>query len=98
MNISYLLFYCCNFVLGAKPFTCSICGKSFTQSGSRNVHLKRHQLDGEDIQRQEEPAEGDDTIQKIILQHQNVLVLRSGEDEMLQFKGYSLSNTKCKPA
>ncbi|XP_023243727.1 zinc finger protein 410-like [Centruroides sculpturatus] len=28
---------------GKKPFICDICGKTFSQSGSRNVHRRRHQ-------------------------------------------------------
>lgn len=28
---------------GVKPHQCQICGKTFSQSGSRNVHMKKHQ-------------------------------------------------------
>ncbi|XP_053142198.1 zinc finger protein 410-like [Hemicordylus capensis] len=27
---------------GVKPHQCQICGKTFSQSGSRNVHMKKH--------------------------------------------------------
>jgi hypothetical protein len=34
-------------VLGEKPHQCGVCGKTFSQSGSRNVHMrKRH---GEEV-------------------------------------------------
>lgn len=29
-------------LLGEKPFHCELCGQPFTQSGSRNVHMRRH--------------------------------------------------------
>lgn len=29
------------FETGEKPHVCSICGKTFSQSGSRNVHMKK---------------------------------------------------------
>ena len=32
-------------ISGAKPFSCEICGRSFSQSGSRRVHMNRHKLD-----------------------------------------------------
>lgn len=39
----WLMCYCVYRVPGEKPHQCGICGKTFSQSGSRNVHMrKRH--------------------------------------------------------
>uniref|UniRef100_A0A2K5NGX8 Zinc finger protein 410 n=1 Tax=Cercocebus atys TaxID=9531 RepID=A0A2K5NGX8_CERAT len=44
---------------GEKPHQCQVCGKTFSQSGSRNVHMRKHhlQLGAAGSQEQEQTAE-----------------------------------------
>ncbi len=34
------------FVAEDKPYTCDVCGRGFTQQGSRSVHMKKHAIAG----------------------------------------------------
>lgn len=51
----YPVFSVC--VSGEKPHQCQVCGKTFSQSGSRNVHMRKHHLQmGAAGSQEQEPA------------------------------------------
>ena len=62
---------------------CDLCGKRFSQSGSRNVHMKRHQTMAEESL-EKDGVEAHNTSLLVKLQNDKVLVLQQAQDEMLQ--------------
>lgn len=45
---------------GEKPHQCQVCGKTFSQSGSRNVHMRKHHLQLGTTGSQEQDQTGED--------------------------------------
>ena len=66
------------YLLGEKPFTCGICGRAFSQSGSRNVHIKKHHPDSSQVH-----TPVDSSL------HGNLLVLSSEDGTEYHGKIYS---------
>ncbi|XP_058611898.1 zinc finger protein 410 isoform X2 [Onychostoma macrolepis] len=60
---------------GEKPHVCSICGKTFSQSGSRNVHMKKRHGD------ETLPPDSRDTAEA--LTHSSLLEADGGGDSMV---------------
>ncbi|XP_041355133.1 uncharacterized protein LOC121372721 [Gigantopelta aegis] len=65
---------------GKKPFPCNICGKTFTQSGSRMVHWKRHQLNKSTSRNQNV-----NNCQKATVES-GILVLQAGVDNISRYQ------------
>ncbi|XP_016428517.1 zinc finger protein 410-like [Sinocyclocheilus rhinocerous] len=60
---------------GEKPHVCSICGKTFSQSGSRNVHMKKRHSDETQLPDSRDTAEA--------LTHSSLLEADGGGDSMV---------------
>ena len=79
---------------------CDICGKGFSQSGSRNVHIKRHQAadkwkNADQNSNSEFEQSGESGLVKMKSQvvpglETDVFVLRQN-DEMLEYQGTCMS-------
>ncbi|GAB1601394.1 zinc finger protein 26-like [Argonauta hians] len=73
---------------GEKPFVCCECGKMFSQSGSRTVHIKRHhgapskkaKKDGQILSSKENSATEDSSP--------NIFVLQNSEESLLQYQDF----------
>ena len=83
-----------SFTLGVKPFECEFCGKTFSQSGSRNVHMKRHLAVKQGEAEKNAPGQAGNVVMElenqsvlVLGQSQNVLVQRHSDEEMLQYQG-----------
>ncbi|XP_040831249.1 zinc finger protein 410 isoform X4 [Ochotona curzoniae] len=67
---------------GEKPHQCQVCGKTFSQSGSRNVHMRRHhlQLGAAGSQEQElaaEPLMGSSLLEEASVPSKNLVSMNS---------------------
>ncbi|XP_012872411.1 PREDICTED: zinc finger protein 410 isoform X1 [Dipodomys ordii] len=67
---------------GEKPHQCQVCGKTFSQSGSRNVHMRKHhlQLGASGSQEQEQTAEplmGSSLLEEASVPSKNLVSMNS---------------------
>nr|XP_055216860.1 zinc finger protein 410 isoform X4 [Gorilla gorilla gorilla] len=67
---------------GEKPHQCQVCGKTFSQSGSRNVHMRKHhlQLGAAGSQEQEQTAEplmGSSLLEEASVPSKNLVSMNS---------------------
>ncbi|XP_074249097.1 zinc finger protein 410 isoform X5 [Saimiri boliviensis] len=67
---------------GEKPHQCQVCGKTFSQSGSRNVHMRKHhlQLGAAGSQEQEQTAEplmGSSLLEEASVPRKNLVSMNS---------------------
>ncbi|CAO2586890.1 Zinc finger protein 410, partial [Lemmus lemmus] len=81
---------------GEKPHQCQVCGKTFSQSGSRNVHMRKHhlQLGTTGSQEQEQTAEplmGSSLLEEASVPTKNLVSMNS--QSSLGGESLSLPNT-----
>ncbi|XP_033256171.1 zinc finger protein 410 isoform X3 [Orcinus orca] len=67
---------------GEKPHQCQVCGKTFSQSGSRNVHMRKHhlQMGAAGSQEQEQTAEplmGSSLLEEASVTSKNLVSMNS---------------------
>ncbi|XP_006884753.1 PREDICTED: zinc finger protein 410 isoform X3 [Elephantulus edwardii] len=67
---------------GEKPHQCQVCGKTFSQSGSRNVHMRKHHLQMGTPGRQEreqtaEPLMGSSLLEEASVHSKNLVSMNS---------------------
>ncbi|XP_036769133.1 zinc finger protein 410 isoform X3 [Manis pentadactyla] len=68
---------------GEKPHQCQVCGKTFSQSGSRNVHMRKHHVQmgvAAPIQEQEQTAEplmGSSLLEEASVTSKNLVSMNS---------------------
>ncbi|KAL5009059.1 hypothetical protein ScPMuIL_014640 [Solemya velum] len=79
---------------GEKPFECSLCGKTFSQSGSCKVHMARHQLTELTNQITDKGSNSGSSNSNVVLKVENQLtVLEQGDEEILQYQDCQNSET-----